>query len=154
MSVCRSLRQYSGTLVGRGLAPAASPGFRPHPTRATARVAPTPIFWDVCRGDPCGRPFSVFLPCPTRAGKPGPYGRSQNPPVILSASEGSRILWLRCSVHGILRRCALLSLPQSRFRACFTTARKAARLRKLRSAFLCPRQRRPAILRMTGGRKR
>ena len=37
-----------------------------------------------------------------------------------------------------------------RLRACFATARKAARLRKLRAAFLCPRQRRPAILRMTG----
>ena len=26
-----------------------SPGFRPCPTRATARVAPTPMFWDACR---------------------------------------------------------------------------------------------------------
>ena len=34
-----------------------SPGFRPRPTRATTRVAPTALFWDVCRGDPCGRPL-------------------------------------------------------------------------------------------------
>ena len=34
-----------------------SSGFRHCPTRATTRVAPTALFWDVCRGDPCGRPL-------------------------------------------------------------------------------------------------
>ena len=63
----------------------------------------------------CGRPF---LPASAHV-QHGPSGNrhgngirgkvcegSQNPPVILSVSEGSRIQWLRCSVYGILRRCA------------------------------------------------
>ena len=47
--------------------------------------------------------------------------RSQKPSVILSVSEGSRILWLRCPVHGILHRCAVqndsgfaISIPRCR----------------------------------------
>ena len=47
--------------------------------------------------------------------------RTQKPPVILSVSEGSRILWLRCPVHGILHRFAVqndsgfaISIPRCR----------------------------------------
>ena len=42
--------------------------------RWTEKIAPTPLFWDVCRGGvspPACRGFG-FRPCPTRAGRPGP----------------------------------------------------------------------------------
>ena len=57
-------------------------GFRLCPTRATARVAPTAVFRDVCRGDPCGRPILPLSDLVQNGpGDPAPTGE------VISKSE-------------------------------------------------------------------